>query len=182
MSEEDGSINENAELSNSEEEVTPREPEGVPEVVPEPEGEIVTPIIEEGGIDEAATEEAIRGQGEPIEASTVEQPQLALQTKSKKQTTKTIMKIQRSLADASKQIEKQRTQITNISQNLETLQKQMRARERQTEIVNQIRSQVNQIQKQVSQVQKIIQKRSTSKLQSNKKVASNRSKKKKNKK
>ena len=55
MSEEDGSINENAELSNSDEEVTPREPEGVPEVVPEPEGEIVSPIIEEGGIDEAAT-------------------------------------------------------------------------------------------------------------------------------
>ena len=161
MSEEDGSINENADLSSGEEEVTPREPEAVPEVVPEPEGEIVSPIIEEGGIDEAATEEAIRGQGEPIEASSVEQPQLALQTKSKKQTTKTIMKIQRSLVDASKQIEKQRTQITNISQNLETLQKQMRAGERQTEIVNQIRSQVNQIQKQVSQVQKSIQKRSS---------------------
>lgn len=76
------------------------------------------------------------------------------------------MKIQRSLVDASKQIEKQRTQITNTSQNLKTLQKQMRAGERQTEIVNQIRSQVNQIQKNVSQVQKSIQKRSTSKLQS----------------
>ena len=159
MSEEDGSINENADLSSGEEEVTPIEPEALPEVVPEPEGEIVSEIIEEGGIDKAATEEAIRGQGEPIEASTVEQPQLALQTKPKKQTTKTIMNIQRSLVDASKQIEKQRTQITNISQNLETLQKQMRAGERQTQIINQIRSQVNQIQKQVYQVQKTIQKR-----------------------
>jgi hypothetical protein len=37
----------------------------------------------------------------------------------------------------------------------------MRVGEKQTEIVNQIRSQVNQIQKQVSQVQKIIQKRSS---------------------
>ena len=36
----------------------------------------------------------------------------------------------------------------------------MRVGERQTEIVNQIRSQVNQIQKQVSQFQKSIQKRS----------------------
>ncbi len=179
MSEEDGSIND---LSSGEEVVTPTEPEAVPEIVPEPEGEIVSPIIEEGGIDEAATEEAIRGQGEPIETSTDEQPQIALQTKPKKQTTKTIMKIQKSLVDASKQIEKQRSQITNISKNLETLQKQMRAGERQTEIVNQIRSQVNQIQKQVSQVQKSIQKRSTSKLQSNKKVASYKKKNKKNKK
>jgi predicted RNase H-like nuclease (RuvC/YqgF family) len=178
MSEEDGSINENADLSSGEEDVTPREPEAVSE----PEGEIVSPIIEEGGIDEAATEEAISGQGEPIEASKVKQPQFALQTKSKKQTTKTIMKIQRSLVDTKKQIEKQRTQITNISQNLETLQKQMRAGERKTEIVNQIRSQVNQIQKHVSQIQKSIQKRSTSKLQSNKKVVINKSKNKKNKK
>jgi small-conductance mechanosensitive channel len=174
MSQEDGSINVNADLSSGEEDVTPREPEAVPE----PEGELVSPIIEEGGIDEAATEEAISGQGEPIEASKVNQPQFALQTKSKKQTTKTIMKIQRSLVDASKQIEKQRTQITNISQNLETMQKQMRAGERQTEIVNQIRSQVKQIQKHVSQIQKSIQKRSTSKLQSNKKVVINKSKKK----
>jgi methylthioribose-1-phosphate isomerase len=178
MSEEEGSINENADLSSGEEEVTPTEPEAVPE----PEGEIVSPIIEEGGIDEVATEEAIRGQGESIEASTDAKPQLTLQTKPKKQTTKTIMKIQRSLADASKQIEKQRTQIINISQNLETLQKHMKAGERQTEIVNQIRSQVNQIQKQVSQVQKSIQKRSTSKLQSNKKVTTNKNKNKKNKK
>ena len=179
MSEEDGSINE---LSSGEEVVTPTEPEAIPEIVPEPEGEIVSPIKEEGGIDEAATEEAIRGQGEPIEASTDEKPQLALQTKPKKQTSKTIMKIQKSLVDASKQIEKQRIQITNISKNLETLQKQMRAGVRQTEVVNQIRSQVNQIQKKVSQLQKSIQKKSTSKLQSYKKVTSNKKKNKKNKK
>jgi hypothetical protein len=176
MSEEDGSIND---LSSGEEIVTPTELEAVPEIVPEHEGEIVSPIREEGGIDEAATEEAITGQGETIKAATDEQPQLGLQTKPKKQSTKTIMKIQKSLVDTSKQIERQRSQITNISKNLDTLQKQMRAGERQTEIVNQIRSQVNQIQKQVSQVQKSIQKRSTSKLQSNKKVASNKKKNKK---
>ena len=82
MSEEDGSIND---LSSGEEVVTPTEPEAVPEIVPQPEGEIVSPIIEEGGVDEAATEEAIRGQGEPIETSTDEQPQIALQPKPKKQ-------------------------------------------------------------------------------------------------
>ena len=84
----------------------------------------------------------------------VEQPQLRPQTKPKKQTTNNIMIIERSLADASKQVEKQTTQINKINQNLQSLQKQMRVGEKQTEIVNQMRSQVNQIQKQVSQVRK----------------------------
>lgn len=180
MSEEDGSINENADFSSDEEEVTPTEPEAVPELVPEPEVEIISSVREEGKIEKAATEEAIRGQGEPLETSTVRQPQLALQTKPKKQATKiTIMKIQRSLADASNQIEKQTIQINKISQNLQSLQKQFKSGQGQVDIVNQIRSQANQIQKQVSQVQKSVQKRSTNKLQSSKKVASNKKKNKK---
>jgi hypothetical protein len=60
----------------------------------------------------------MREQGEQIHPSDLEQPQLRPQTKTKKQTTKTIMKIERSLADASKQIEKQTTQINKINQNL----------------------------------------------------------------
>lgn len=176
MSEEGGSINEDADLSSDEEEVTSAEPEAVPE----PEVEIISSVREEGGIEEAATEKAIRGQGEPVETSTAEQPQLALETKSKKQTTKTtILKIQRSLADASKQIEKQATQINKITQNLQSLEKQFKTGQRQSELVNQIRSQVNQIQKQASQVQKSIHKRSSNKLRSSKKVASNKKKTKK---
>jgi hypothetical protein len=53
------------------------------------------------------------------------------------------MKIEGSLDDASKQIEKQTTQINKINQNLQPLQMQMRVREKQTKMVNQIRSQVN---------------------------------------
>jgi hypothetical protein len=156
---------ENADLSNSEEEVTSTEPEtetiAAPELEPEREVEIISSVTEKNGVEEAATEEAMGEQGEQIHPSDVEQPQLRPQTKPKKQTTKTIMKIEMSLADASKQIEKQTTQINKINQNLQPIQKQMRVGERQTEIVNQIRSQVNQIQKRVSQVQKIIQKRSS---------------------
>jgi predicted RNase H-like nuclease (RuvC/YqgF family) len=177
MSEEENS-HDNPDLSNSEEKVTSTEPEtgpvAAPKLEPEPEVEIISSVTEKSGVQEAATEEAMR---EQIDTSDVEQPQLISQTKPKKQTTKTIMKIERSLADASKQIEKQTTQINKINQNLQYLQNQMRVGERQTEIVNQIHSQVNQIQKQVSQVQKrssaIIQKSSKkgimkSKIKSNK--------------
>jgi hypothetical protein len=149
---------ENADLSNSEEEVTSTEPVAGQELEPEPEVEIISSVTEKSGVKEAGTEEAMR---EQIDTSDVEQPQLISQTKPKKQTTKTITKIESSLADVSKQIEKQTTQINKINQNLQPLQKQMRVGEKQTEIVNQIRSQVNQILKQVSQIQKIIQKRSS---------------------
>jgi septal ring factor EnvC (AmiA/AmiB activator) len=160
MSEEMGSINENTNLSGDEGEEFSTDPK--------PSGDIISPETEERGIAEAATEETIRGQSEPLETSTVEQPQLE-QTRPKKQATKTtIIKIQSSLADTSKKIEKQSTQINKINQNLQALQKQIRAGETQTGIVNQIRSQVNQIQKQISQVNKSIQKRSTGKLQSGK--------------
>jgi hypothetical protein len=110
----------------------------------------------------------LREAGEQIHLPGVEQSQLKPQTKikPKKQTKNTIMKIQSSLVDSLKQIEKQTTQINKINQNLQVLQKQMRAEE-QAGIINQISSQVNQIQKQISQVYKI-QKRSTSKLQSGK--------------
>ena len=51
------------------------------------------------------------------------------------------MKINRSLADASKQIERQTTQINKLNQDLQSLQKQVGVGQRQTEIVNEIRSQ-----------------------------------------
>jgi hypothetical protein len=180
MSEEGGSINENTNLSGNEEEVSPTE--AVPELASESEHKIVSPVTGEGtGIVEAATEEAMRGQDEPLEPSTIEQPQSELQVKPKKQFSKTIMRIQSSLADASNQIKKQTTQINKINQNLQALQKQMKAGERQTGTINQIRSQMNKTQKQISQVYKIVQKGSNSKFQSNQKVSSNTRKRKKNK-
>jgi uncharacterized coiled-coil protein SlyX len=178
MSEEGGSINENTNLSGNEEEVSPTEQEAVPELASESEREIVSPVTGEGtGIVEAATEEAMRGQDELLEPSTFEPPQSELQVKPKKQSSKTIMRIQSSLADASNRIEKQTTQINKINQNLQSLQKQMKAGERQTGTINQIRSQMNKTQKQISRVYKIVQKRSNSKLRS--KVSSNTRKRKK---
>jgi hypothetical protein len=182
MSEEGGSINENTNLSGNEEEVSPIEQEAIPELESEGEREIISPVTGEGtGIVEAATEDAMRGQDEPLEPATFEQPQSEFQVKPKKQSSKTIMRIQSSLADASNRIKKQTTQINKINQNLQSLQKQMKAGEKQTGTINQIRSQVNQTQKQISQVYEIVQKRSNSKLQSNQKVSSNTRKRKKNK-
>ena len=121
MSEEEN-IHDNPDLSNSEEDVTSIEPEtgpvAAPELEPEPEVEIISSVTEKSGVEEAATEEAMR---EQIERPDVEEPQLISQKKPKKQTTKTTMKIERSLADASKQIEKQTTQINKINQNLQPL-------------------------------------------------------------
>ena len=171
---------ENADLSKSEEEVTSTEPETEP--VAGPEVEIISSVTEKSGVEEEAAEEAMREQGEQIHPPDVVQPKLIPQTKPKKETMSTsLMKIQRPLADVSKQIEKQTTQINKINQNLKSLQKQMKAGERQTGSINQIRSQMNKTQKQISQVYKIVQKRSNSKLQSNQKVSSNTRKRKKNK-
>jgi small-conductance mechanosensitive channel len=156
MSEEGESINENFNLSS--------EKEAAPEVLE----------------NESETEEPLGGQGEQLQAAAIEQPlpsQLEVQAKPKKQKSKaTINKIQKSLADTSNQIVKQRTQINKIDQNLQSLQKQIRAGERQTGTVIQIRSQVNQIQKQISLLHKSVQKRSTSKLQSGKKISRNKKK------
>lgn len=182
MSEEGESINENTNLSGNEEEVSPTEHEAVPNTASEIEHEIVSPVTGEGtGIVEAATEEAMRGQDKPLELSTIEQPKSELQAKPKKQSSETIMRIQSSLADASNRIKKQTAQINKINQNLQSLQRQMKAGEKQTGIANQIRSQMNKTQKQISQVYKIAQKRSDSKLQSKKKVYSNTRERKKNK-
>ena len=182
MSEEGGSINENTNLSGNEEEVSPTEHEAVPKSASESENEIVSQVTEDGtGIVEAATEEAIRGQDESLEPSNIEQPKSKLQVKPKKQSSETIMRIQSSLADASNRIKKQTTQIKKINQYLQSLQKRMKAGERQTGTINQIRSQMNKTQKQISQVYKIVHKRSNSKLQSNQKVSSNTRKRKKNK-
>src|SRR5919108_6097719 len=159
MSEEEN-IYDNADLSNNEEELTSAEPEtkpmAAPELEPGPEGKIISPVTEESGVEEAATEVAMREQGEQIRLPEVEQSQLRLQTKPKKQT-----KIQKSLADTSKQIEKRTAQINKINQNLQSLQKQFKLGKRQLEMFNQIRSQVNQIRKQISQVQKSIQRKIT---------------------
>jgi small-conductance mechanosensitive channel len=159
MSEEGESINENINLSS--------EKEAAPEVLK----------------NESEVEESLGGQGKQLEAAAIEQPspsQLEVQAKPKKQKSKaTINKIQKSLADTSNQIVKQRTQINKINQNLQSLQKQMKAGERQTGTVNQIRSQVNQIQKRISLLYKSVQKRSTGKLQSGKKISRNKKKNKK---
>ena len=158
MSEEEN-MHDNADLSNNEEEVTSTEPEtkpiATPELEPGPEGEIISPVTEESGVEEAATGEAMGEQGEQIRLHEVEQLQLRPQTKPKKQTMSTsIMKIQKSF-----QANRKADSINKINQNLQSLQKQSKLGKRQSEIFNQIRSQVNQIQKQISQVQKSIQRR-----------------------
>lgn len=136
--EEEESIHDNADLSNSEEEEAPTEPEIepiAPQLEPEPEVEIISSVSEESGAEEAA------------------------KITPKKQTKSTIMKIQRSLADTSKQIEKQTAQFNKINQNLQSLQKEFKLGQKQSEILIQMRSQINQIQRQISQVQKNIKKR-----------------------
>jgi small-conductance mechanosensitive channel len=136
--EEEESIHDNADLSNSEEEEAPTEPEIepiAPELEPEPEVEIISSVSEESGAEEAA------------------------KITPKKQTKSTIMKIQRALADTSKQIEKQTAQFNKINQNLQSLQKEFKLGQKQSEILIQMRSQINQIQRQISQVQKSIKKR-----------------------
>jgi small-conductance mechanosensitive channel len=69
------------------------------------------------------------------------------------------MKIQKPLADTSKQIEKQTAQFNKISQNLYSLQKQFKLGQKHSEILIQMRSQINQIQRQISQVQKSVKRR-----------------------
>jgi hypothetical protein len=137
--EEEESIYDNADLSNSKEEEASTEPEikpvVAPELEPEPEVEIISSVTEESGVEEAA------------------------KIKPKKRTKSTVMKIQRSLADTSKQIEKQTAQFNKINQNLQSLQKQFKLGQKQSEILIQIRSQINQIQRQISQVQKSIKRR-----------------------
>ena len=137
MSEEEGeSIHDNADLSSSEEEEASTEPEikpiVAPELEPEPEVEIISSVTEESGAEEAA------------------------KITPKKQTKSTVMKIQRSLADTSKQIEKQTAQFNKINQNLQSLQKEFKLGQKQSEILIQMRSQINKIQRQISQVQKSI--------------------------
>ncbi len=134
--EEEESIHDNADLSSSEEEEASTEPEikpiVAPELEPEPEVEIISSVTEESGAEEAA------------------------KITPKKQTKSTVMKIQRSLADTSKQIEKQTAQFNKINQNLQSLQKEFKLGQKQSEILIQMRSQINKIQRQISQVQKSI--------------------------
>ena len=84
---EEENIHDNPDLSNSEEDLTSTEPETEPIIVPELEPghevEIISSVTEKSGVEEAATEEAMREQGEQIHPSDVEQPQLRPQTKQK---------------------------------------------------------------------------------------------------
>jgi hypothetical protein len=153
--EEDESIHDNADLSNSEEEEASTEPETIPvapKLEPGPEVEIISSVTEESGVAEAATEEAMREEREQVHLPGVEQLQFKPQAKikPKKQTKNTIMKIQKSLADTSRQLEKQTAQFNKINQNLQSLQKQFKLGQKQSEIFIQIRSQINQIQRQMS--------------------------------
>jgi hypothetical protein len=100
--EEEESIHDNTDLSNSEEEEASTEPETkpvAPELEPGPEVEIISSVTEESGVVEAATEVAMREEREQIHLPEVEQSQFKPQTKRKpkKQTKNTIMKIQKSL-------------------------------------------------------------------------------------
>jgi hypothetical protein len=156
MSEEEESIHDNADLSNSEDEEASTEPEIKPVIAPElepgPEGEIISPVTEESGVEEAATEEAMREKEEQIRLPEVEQSQLRSQIQAKP-------KSQAKNTDTSKQIEKQTAQINKINQNLQSLQKQFKSGQKQSEILIQMRSQITQIRRQVSQVQKSIKRR-----------------------
>jgi ABC-type transporter Mla subunit MlaD len=163
MSEED--IHNNGDLSGEEkvtqtEPKTVREPTEKPELKPEAEGEVISPIMGEGtdmeGVSKAATEVAMREGGEQLQPTTKRRTSKS-QTRSKRQTS--VERILKSLADISQQIEKQASQFNRMNQNLQSVQKQMRTRKGQTEIVSQIRSQANQIQRQIFQVQKTAQKR-----------------------
>ncbi|HZA69487.1 MAG TPA: hypothetical protein VE548_07280 [Nitrososphaeraceae archaeon] len=101
MSEEEESIHDNADLSNSKEEEAPTEPEIEPKAPePEPEVEIISSVTEEKW--------SRRGS----------------QNKTKKVDQKHYMKIQKFLADTSKQVEKQTVQFNKINQNLQSPQKQ----------------------------------------------------------
>lgn len=183
LNSEENDIHDNVGLSDVEEDVGPAEPAtelGTSSEL-QPESELVSPITEGGGAVEAATEVAISEQREQIPMPKIEQPRSDVQIKPRKQTENTTTeKIQRYIIGASNRLEKQANQINRINKDLQSIQKQMKGGERQTVIINQIRSQVNQIQKQVFQVQKNIQKRSIVKLPSNKKMTG--TKKKKNKK
>src|ERR671919_460718 len=178
---EENDIHDNVGLSDVEEDVEPADPAtelGTSSEL-QPESELVSPITEGGGSVEAATDVAIREQGEQIPMPKIEQPRSDVQIKPRKQTENTTTaKIQRYIIDASYRLEKQANQINRINKNLQSLQKQMKVGERQIVTINQIRSQVNQIQKQVFQVQKIIQKRSI-KSPSTKKIIGNKKKNKK---
>jgi methyl-accepting chemotaxis protein len=70
-----------------------------------------------------------------------------------------IEKIQKSIADISKEMEKQMSHIDKINQAVQTLQKQTKSGQRQSDVLDQIRSQVYQLQRQVAQVQKVMQRR-----------------------
>jgi hypothetical protein len=86
MSEEEESIHDNADLSNSEEEEASTEPETIPvapELEPGPEVEIISSVTEESGVAEAATEEAMREEREQVHLPGVEQLQFKPQAKIK---------------------------------------------------------------------------------------------------
>jgi hypothetical protein len=178
---EENDIHDNVGLSDVEEDVGPAEPAtelGTSSEL-QPESELVSPITEGGGAVEAATDVAIREQGEQIPMPKVEQPRSDVQKPRKQTENTTTAKIQKYIIDASNRLAKQANQINGINKNLQSLQKQMKVGERQTVIINQIRSQVIQIQKQVFQVQKNIQKRSIVKSPSTKKMTGNKKKNKK---
>jgi prefoldin subunit 5 len=92
--------------------------------------------------------------------SSVEQPQPQFQPKQQNKRA-SIRKLQRSVADIQKQIEKQTSSINKINQGAQALQKQTKSGQRQFELISQIRSQVTQLQKQMSQIQKSLQKKPT---------------------
>src|SRR5919109_2259497 len=113
-----------------------------------------------GGVYRAVVEGEETNEAGETPASTVEEPQPQPQPQPRQQGKRASMrKIQRSMSDVSKQLEKQTIQINKVSQVVQGLQKQTKSAQRQSELISQIRSQVNQIQRQITQVQKSIQKK-----------------------
>jgi predicted RNase H-like nuclease (RuvC/YqgF family) len=121
-----------------------------PEIEPSVAGGVYKAVVEGEGTNDI-------GQ---TSTSTVVQPQPQSQPKQQNKRA-SIRKLQRSVADIQKQIEKQTSPINKINQFAQALQKQTKSGQRQFELISQIRSQVSQIQKQISQVQKTVQKKPT---------------------
>ena len=119
-----------------------------------------------GGVYKAVVEGEETAEGhEPVSTLDELQPPPQPQQQPKQQGKRaSIRRIQKSIADVSKQVEKQTAQINRVNQVVQTLQKQTKSGQRQSDVLNQIKSQVNQIQRQVTQVQKVVQKKSPAPL------------------
>src|SRR5918996_524476 len=108
-----------------------------------------------GGVYKAVVEGEETAEGpEPVSTGDEPPPPPQPQQQPKQQGKRaSIRRIQKSIADVSKQVEKQTAQINRVNQVVQTLQKQTKSGQRQSDVLN-------QIQRQMGQVQKMVQKKS----------------------